>query len=123
MRAAVTALQVSRSQKWHACGKFLCPALLRDAARGPALLANHSPVCTGDGAAQLEEELESLKRQLVDARAGEQKQRAEAQVAHRQTDSAVAQLRGMQERLDSLEVCAAFLPFHSLLSVSSRPTM
>ena len=36
------------------------------------------------------------------AREGEQKR--EAQTAHRQTDSAVAQLRTMQEHLDSLEV-------------------
>ncbi len=65
--------------------------------------------------------MESLKRQLADARAGEDKQRAEVQVAHRQTDSAVAQLRGMQERLDALEVCAAFLPSQKSISVSSRP--
>ena len=64
--------------------------------------------------------MESLKRQLADARAGEDKQRAELQVAHRQTD-AVAQLRGMQERLDALEVCAAFLPSQKSISVSSRP--
>ena len=64
--------------------------------------------------------MESLKRQLADARAGEDKQRAEVQVAHRQTD-AVAQLRGMQERLDALEVCAAFLPSQKSISVSSRP--
>ena len=47
----------------------------------------------------------SLKRQLADAQAGEEQQQREVQIAHSQTDSAVAQLRGMQERLDALEVC------------------
>ena len=47
----------------------------------------------------------SLKRQLADAQAGEEQQQMEVQIAHSQTDSAVAQLRGMQERLDALEVC------------------
>lgn len=54
---------------------------------------------------QLEEEIESLKRQLADAQAREEQHRSEVQIAHSQTDSAVAQLRGMQERLDALEVC------------------
>ena len=62
--------------------------------------------CAGDKSesAQLQEELESLRRQLAEALAREQEQDREAQTAHRQTDSAVAQLRTMQERLDSLEV-------------------
>lgn len=47
----------------------------------------------------------SLKRQLADAHAGEEQQQREVQIAHSQTDSAVAQLRSMQERLDALEVC------------------
>jgi regulator of replication initiation timing len=62
--------------------------------------------CAGDKSenAQLQEELESLRRQLAEALAREGEQKREAQTAHRQTDSAVAQLRTMQERLDSLEV-------------------
>lgn len=62
--------------------------------------------CAGDKSesAQLQEELESLRGQLAEALAHEQEQKREAQTAHRQTDSAVAQLRTMQERLDSLEV-------------------
>lgn len=61
-------------------------------------------VCTGDGPGHSEEEVESLRKQLAEALAGEEKHRSEAKTAHRQTDSAVAQLRAMQEQLDGLEV-------------------
>lgn len=75
--------------------------------RGPARVSNDGPACTGSGAAQLEEEMESLKRHLAAAREAEERQRREVQVSRSQTDSAVAQLRGMQERMDALEVCPA----------------
>ena len=71
---------------------------------GSARVIKDGPACTGSGAAQLEEEVESLKRQLAAAREGEERQRGEVRVSRSQTDSAVAQLRGMQERLDTLEV-------------------
>ena len=69
-------------------------------------ITKDSSVCAGEaiGNAQLQEELESLRRQLAEALAREGGQKREAQTAHRQTDSAVAQLRTMQERLDGLEV-------------------
>lgn len=69
-------------------------------------ITEDSSVCAGDAVenAQLQEELESLRRQLAEALAREGGQKREAQTAHSQTDSAVAQLRTMQERLDGLEV-------------------
>ena len=59
------------------------------------------PVHAGDGPSHLEEEVQSLRKQLADA---QEQQRQQADGAQHCMDSAAALLPGSQARLDGLQV-------------------